>query len=160
MRPEDALPLDLMRRMAGGFNKFIDEWYDQIDHHRDDLLRKAKGEPILEEYFGGPDGAGQLGEDLDLISGQALSRYRELAPRVTPKEEALFCYMAMRMAIATTKRLLTYSRQRLTMQTRMMSPLPISVHVAVSIHRYKTHASRQSRSIQIRARQHLMFTLL
>lgn len=111
MRPEDALPLDLMRRMAGGFNKFIDEWYDQIDHHRDDLLRKAKGEPILEEYFGGPDGAGQLGEDLDLISGQALSRYRELAPRVTPKEEALFCYMAMRMDNESIRRLLRLEKR-------------------------------------------------
>ena len=111
MRPEDALSFDLMRRMAGVFNKFIDQWYDQMDHHRDDRLRKAQGESVLEEYFGGPDGAGQLGEDLDLISGRALSRYRELAPRVTPKEEALFCYMAMRMDNESIRRLLRLDKR-------------------------------------------------
>ena len=111
MRPEEALSLEMMRRMAGAFDKFVDEWYDQMDHHQDDLLRRARGEPILEEYFGGPDGAGKLGKDLDEVSGQALSRYRALAPHVTPKEEALFCYMAMGMDNELIRRLLRLEKK-------------------------------------------------
>ena len=100
-----------MRKIAAVFDQFIGAWYYQIEHHQDDMLRKAGGEPILEDYFGGPEGAGQLGEDLDLICGQALSRYREQAPRVTPKEEALFCYMAMRMDNECIRRLLRLKRK-------------------------------------------------
>ena len=89
--------LELLRRHAEAFDQFSEEWYYQMDHALEDTLRRERGERVLEQLFGGPNGAGRLGEDLDRITGRAVTRFREATPRVSPMEEALFCYMAIGM---------------------------------------------------------------
>lgn len=89
---------------------FVDEWYYQMECQLSDETRLKRTRNILKKHLGGPDGAAQLGEIVNLVFNHALHHLKREVENLQPEEEALFCYMTARLRNDQIGRLLNIEK--------------------------------------------------
>ena len=84
----------------------LNEWFYQLDHALSDEMRIIRMSRVLSRYLGGAEGPSLLGENLNRVFNQILSRLEREVAGLRPKDKALFCYMAARLGNDLIGRLL------------------------------------------------------
>ena len=95
-RQRKRLLLRLQYAALGGFIQF---WYSVLKDPKNHIesFPKMWGGVLFEKYLGGAKGAGQLGEVINLVFDQVLTRMQRDIPDLKPEEKALYCYMVIQL---------------------------------------------------------------
>lgn len=96
---------------------FLRLWFFLKDHDRLNEIPRAKGDIVLEKYLGGAKGAGQLGEVINQVFDQVLTRMQREIPDLKPEEKALYCYMVIQLGNDPICHLLNL-REKVTVSVR------------------------------------------